>query len=114
MFEWSICLRIKAMRGAPRPSSFGITAKIYLDQITPYGWLINSLEVPNNSQRGINSKSDQLVTSFSSKSEIALNLSTDRRYLTFMGYVSPIDAIDVSNSNTPAAVDRSVKTSSAP
>jgi hypothetical protein len=86
-------------------ASFGITAKIYLDQITPYGFLINSLEVPNNAQRGINSKSDQLVTSFSSKSEIALNLSTDRRYLTFMGYVSPIDAIDVSNSNTPAAVD---------
>jgi hypothetical protein len=86
-------------------ASFGVTSKIYLDQITPFGWLINSLEVPNNSQRGINSKSDQLVTSFSSKSEIALNLSTDRRYLTFIGYVSPIDAIDVSNSNTPGAVD---------
>ncbi len=86
-------------------ASFGITSKIYLDQITPAGWLIDSLEVPNSSQRGISSKSDQLVTSFSSKSEIALNLSTDGRYLTFMGYVSPIDAIDVSNSNTPGAID---------
>jgi len=86
-------------------ASFGITSKIYLDQITPAGWLIDSLEVPNSSQHGISSKSDQLVTSFSSKSEIALNLSTDGRYLTFMGYVSPIDAIDVSNSNTPGAVD---------
>ncbi|HEX3436906.1 MAG TPA: hypothetical protein VHT24_09065 [Pseudacidobacterium sp.] len=85
--------------------SFGVTSKIYLDQITPYGWLINSLEVPNNSQRGITSSSNQLVTSFSSKSEIGLHLSTDGRYLTFMGYVSPIDAIDVSNSNTPGAVD---------
>ena len=84
-------------------ASFGITSKIYLDQITPDGWFINSLEVPNNSQRGIGGKSDQLVTSFSSKSELALNLSTDGRYLTFMGYVSPIDAIDVSNSNTPGA-----------
>lgn len=86
-------------------ANFGITSKIYLDQITPEGWLINSLEVPNSAQRGIHSKSDQLVTSFSSKSEIALNLSTDHRYLTFMGYVSPIDAVDVSNSNTPGAVD---------
>ena len=86
-------------------ASFGITSKIYLDQITPAGWLIDSLEVPNSSQHGISSKSDQLVTSFSSKSEIALNLSTDGHYLTFMGYVSPIDAIDISNSNTPGAVD---------
>ncbi len=85
--------------------SFGITSKIFLDQITPWGALINTLEVPNSSQRGIKSTSDQLVTSFSSKSELALNLSTDRRYLTFMGYVAPIDTIDVSNSNTPAAVD---------
>ena len=48
---------------------------------------------------------DHLVTSFSSKSELALNLSTDRKYLTFMGYVAPIDALDVSNSNTPGVVD---------
>jgi hypothetical protein len=86
-------------------ASFGITSKILLDQITPWGALINTLEVPNSSQRGVKTTSDQLVTSFSSKSELALNLSTDRRYLTFMGYVAPIDTIDVSNSNTPAAVD---------
>ena len=46
-----------------------------------------------------------MVTSFSSKSEVALNLSTDGRYITFMGYWSPIDAIDVSNSNTAGVVD---------
>jgi hypothetical protein len=45
------------------------------------------------------------VTSFPSKSELALHLSTDGKYLTFMGYVAPIDAIDVSNSNTPGVVD---------
>ncbi len=86
-------------------SSFGITAKIYLDQITPFGWLINTLEVPNSSQRGVTSESDQLVTSFSSKSELSLHLSTDGRYVTFMGYVAPINAIDVSASNTPGVVD---------
>ena len=85
--------------------SFGITSKILLDQMFPFGFVINSLEVPNSSQRGIRSMSDQLVTSFSSKSEMALNLSTDRQYLTFSGYVAPIDQLDVSNSNTPAAVD---------
>ena len=43
---------------------------------------------------------DQLVTSFPSKSEIAPNLSTNHCFITFLGYVAPIDAIDVSNSNT--------------
>ncbi|HKD86716.1 MAG TPA: hypothetical protein VKB58_18355 [Terriglobales bacterium] len=86
-------------------SSFGITSKILLDQYTPAGTLVNSLEVPNSSQPGVPPQKDQMVTSFSSKSEMALNLSTDGQYLTFMGYVSPIDNIDVSNSNTPAITD---------
>ncbi len=85
--------------------SFGITSKIILDQFTVAGSLINSLEVPNSSQHGVPPEKDQLVTSFSSKSEVALNLSTDGNYLTFMGYVSAIDSLDVSNSNTPAIID---------
>jgi hypothetical protein len=86
-------------------ASFGITAKIVLDQLRPRGGLVNSLEVPNSSQRGIRTDRDQMVGSFSSKSEVALNLSTDRRFVTFMGYLGPIDALDVSNSNTPAVID---------
>lgn len=85
--------------------SFGITSRIYLDQITPFGWLINSVEVPNSLERGIAGDKDQLVTSFSSKSELALNLSTDGKYVTFMGYVAPVNTVDVSNSNTPGVVD---------
>ena len=85
--------------------SFGITSKMFLDQITPSGALLTSLEVPNSSQKGVPPTKDQMVTSFSSKSEVALNLSTDRQYLTFMGYVAAVDAIDVSNSNTPGVVD---------
>jgi hypothetical protein len=88
----------------PDPS-FGITSKIFLDQITPFGLLLNSLEVPNSLQGNVRSGSNQLVTSFSSKSEIALNLSTDGKLLTFMGYVAPVNTIDASNSNTPGAVD---------
>jgi hypothetical protein len=86
-------------------ASFGITSKIVLDQITPAGALVTSLEVPNSSQNGVPPTKDQMVTSFSSKSEIALNLSTDGSALTFMGYLAPIGAIDVSNSNTPGVVD---------
>ena len=86
-------------------ASFGITSKIYLDQITPDGTVLNSLEVPNSSQNGVPPTKDQMVTSFSSKSEIALNLSTDGNSLTFMGYLAPIGAVDVSNSNTPAIFD---------
>ena len=86
-------------------AAFGVTSKIFLDQITPWGFLLDSLEVPNSSLRNIRSESNQLVTSFSSKSEIGLHLSTDGKLLSFMGYVSPIDAIDVSNSNTPGAID---------
>ena len=86
-------------------ASFGITSKILLDQITPLGVLVNFLEVPNSSQQGVPPTKDQLVTSFPSKSEVALNLSTDGHYLTFMGYVAPINALDVSNSNTPGVFD---------
>ena len=85
--------------------SFGITSKIFLDQITPWGFLIGTLQVPNSSQNGVPPTKDQMVTSFSSKSELALNLSTDHNYLTFMGYLAPIDSLDISNANTPGAVD---------
>ena len=85
--------------------SFGITSRIFLDQITPGGFTLATLEVPNSTQRGVSPMRDQMVTSFSSKSEMALNLSTDGQVLTFMGYVAPVNAVDVSNTNTPAAFD---------
>ena len=75
--------------------SFGITSPIFLDQVTPDGTLVNTLAVPAN----------EVSTSFSSKSELALNLSPDGTALTFMAYVAPINAVDVSNSNTPGVYD---------
>ncbi len=84
--------------------NFGITAKIYLDQLSLAGKLVNSLEVPNSTEKGLSS-TDHLVTSFSSKSELGLHLSTNGQQLTFMGYVAPANIIDVSNSNTPLAID---------
>ena len=76
-------------------SSFGVAAPIFLERITPSGAMLDRFKVPTR----------DLVTSFSSKSELALNLSTSGRDVTFMGYAAPIDGIDISNSNTPAAVD---------
>jgi len=75
--------------------SFGITSKIFLDEITPSGRPVSRIAVP----------SDRIVSSFSSKSELALNLSSDGRYVTFMGYDAAPDELDVSNSNTPGAND---------
>ena len=87
-------------------ASFGVTSPIVLQQLTPGGSLVNSLQVPNSAERWA-ARGDQMVTSFSSKSELALNLSTDGRYVTFVGYVAPVAAIDVSNANTPGVVDPS-------
>jgi len=81
--------------------SFGITSPIFLDELTPSGTLVNTLEVPNS----LTTAGDQLVTSFSSKSEEALHLSLDGKYLSFMDYVAPVNTIDVSNANTPAVID---------
>jgi len=83
--------------------SFGITSPIFLDNITTEGHRLHTLPIP----------SDQIVTSFSSKSELALHLSTDRKSITFVGYrggpgfVTGPNQFDVSNSNTPGVVDPS-------
>jgi hypothetical protein len=81
--------------------SFGVTAPIFLDNVTTHGELLGTLPVPT----------DLLVTSFSSKSELALNRSTDKKSITFVGYhggpgfVTAPNQLDVSNSNTPGVVD---------
>lgn len=81
--------------------SFGVTSKIVLEELKPNGKLVGSVEVPNSTTPGFRGTNDQMVTSYSSKSELALNLSPNGRVLTFMGYDSPVGVLDVSNSNTP-------------
>ena len=75
--------------------SFGVTSPIFLWQLTPNGDVVGRIKVP----------ADELVTSFSSKSELALNLSTTGHAVTFMDYVARPRELDVSNSNTPLALD---------
>ncbi len=84
---------------------FGITSKIVLQQLDTSGKMLGTLEVPNSSRRDSASSDNQMVTSFSSKSELGLNLSPDGKFVTFMGYDAPIDATDVSNGNTPGVID---------
>jgi hypothetical protein len=82
--------------------NFGITSGIYLQNVnTSTGAVENTVNVTQlAASEGIN-----LVTSFSSKSELAINLSPDGSSLTFMGYNSTAGQFDVSNSNTPGALE---------
>jgi hypothetical protein len=89
-------------------ASFGVTSPVFLDQVTPSGHVVSTLRIPDAGQPG-----GGLVTSFSSKSELALNLSTSGRYVSFMGYVAKPDLLDVSNSNTPGVTDPTNPVSSA-
>jgi hypothetical protein len=81
--------------------SFGITSPIFLDNLKTNGEQLGTLAIP----------SDQIVTSFSSKSELALNRSTDGKSITFVayhggpGFITAPNQLDVSNSNTPGVVD---------
>lgn len=76
-------------------SSFGVSSPIFLDQVGTDGSLINTRSVDPG----------QITSSFASKSELALNVSTDAKVVTFMGYKAAINQLDVSNSNTPAVFD---------
>jgi hypothetical protein len=80
---------------------FGMTSPIFLDNISTNGHLLGVLPIPT----------DRIVTSFSSKSELALHLSTDGKSVTFVGYhggpnlpTGP-SLFDVSNGNTPGLID---------
>lgn len=79
---------------SPDPS-FGVTSPIYIDQLSTNGTRISSLAVDSN----------QITTSFASKSELALNISSDGKSVSFMGYNAPKNTLDVSNSNTAAVFD---------
>jgi len=78
----------------PDPS-FGVSSPIVLDQLAADGALLTTLAVDPA----------QITSSFSSKTELDIVVSTDRAYVTFMGYKAPANALDVSTSNTAAVVD---------
>jgi hypothetical protein len=75
--------------------SFGVTSPLILLELSPHGFPQGIVPVP----AGV------MNTSFSSKSEGALNLSPDGKYVSFIDYISKPDTVDVSNSNTPGVID---------
>jgi hypothetical protein len=79
--------------------SFGITSAIQLTDIEPHsGHVHSTLSVPT----------DQVATSFSSKSELGLHVSTDASgaHLVFVAYAGAgVGALDVSNSDAVAGQD---------
>lgn len=76
-------------------ASFGVTSPIMLEELTTSGTEVTSLAVPTSIA----------TTSFSSKSELALNLSTGGGVISFIGYQAPVNALDISNANTPAIIE---------
>jgi hypothetical protein len=83
-------------------ANFGITSSIVLQNInTTSGFIDNSVNVTQlAAAQGIN-----LTTSFSSKSELAINLSQNGSALTFMAYNATPGQLDISNANTPGAIE---------
>lgn len=75
--------------------NFSVTAPFDLVDVDPSGNQLLQIKVP----------SDQITTSFASKSEGAINFSTDGQDLSFLGYNAPPNALDASNSDTPGARD---------
>jgi hypothetical protein len=90
--------------------SFGVAQPIVLDEINPEnGQPVKSVTVPDDPSQG-----DYLTTSFPSKSELAINQSTDGQSDTFVGYVASPGTLDASNANTPGAPDPTVSDSANP
>ncbi len=75
--------------------SFAVSTPVELTDVTPSGNQISKTAVPT----------DQLTTSFSSKSELSINLSTNGQDLSFLGYNAAPNTLDASNSDTPLAPD---------
>ena len=85
-------------------SNFSVTSPIAISQITTSG---AAADLNNGSGSNVlNIDPSQFgVTSFPSKSELALNLSTNGTSITFMDYASTVGQLDVSNSNTPGIIE---------
>ena len=75
--------------------SFAVSTPLDLQDVDPFGNQLLQVKVP----------ADQVTTSFSSKSEGAINFSTDGQDLSFLGYNAAPNTLDASNSNTPLVPD---------
>jgi len=90
---------VQVWNNATVDASFGVTSPILLTDVEPNsGRVLSTLRVPT----------DQVVTSFSSKSELGLHVAGSGPWsrLIFVGYASPgVGALDVSNSDAVPGQD---------
>jgi hypothetical protein len=75
--------------------SFAVSTPVDLLDVDSSGNQLLQVKVPT----------DQVTTSFSSKSELAINFSTNGQDLSFLGYNAAPNTLDASNSDTPLAPD---------
>lgn len=76
--------------------NFSVTSEITLQTLNSSGSVVNSLNIDPN----------QVTTSFSSKSELAISIGPDGQSVSFMGYAGAgLGRLDVSNSDAPGIPD---------
>lgn len=75
--------------------SFAVDTPIDLWDVGRGGEPLGTVQIPT----------DEMTTSFSSKSELAINVSTGGQDVSFSGYDAGVGAFDASNSNTPGIID---------
>lgn len=85
----------QVFNNASSDGSFGVDTPIDLWNVSLDGRPLGAVQVPTS----------QMVTSFESKSELAVNLATNGQSLSFSGYAAPNGSLDASNSNTPGVFD---------
>ena len=86
-------------------ANFGITAPITLDVALSLGTAASGEVVSAPLASFDVTAATGISTSFSSKSELALNIDPERTSLTLMGYQAPLNELDVSNTDTPGHID---------
>ena len=85
----------EVFNNASSDGSFGVDTPIDLWNLSLGGRPLDTVHVPTS----------DVVTSFESKSELAVNVATDGQSLSFSGYAAPDGSVDASNSNTPGVYD---------
>ncbi len=85
----------EVFNNASSDGSFGVDTPIDLWNVSLGGRPLGAVQVPTS----------QMVTSFESKSELAVNVATNGQSLSFSGYAAPNGSVDASNSNTPGVFD---------
>jgi hypothetical protein len=87
-------------------ADFGVMTGMYLDQWSPSGTSASQSTNVTATAAAL-ATPETFAVSFASQSGMGMNVSTDGKSLTFMGYNAPLGQLDVSNANTPGVVDPS-------